>query len=176
MLHLRSFIYTVLLFGSAVPCALWCCVAWPFGYERALRGAIAYARFNLWCLRVLCDLDYRVEGLEHIPRDRAVICYMKHTSAWETLAQLAIFPAQSWVLKRELMWIPIFGRSASRIRRKSTEPSRAITNLLNMCRDVARNTRRPPGTHVRVSNLNENWNVIAGRGISCNRRTGIQRE
>lgn len=109
LLRLRSLLFTTLLFASAVPCALWCCVAWPFGYATALRGAVAFGRFNLWTLRLLCDLDWRVEGLEHIPRDRPVICFMKHTSAWETLAQIVIFPAQSWVLKRELMWIPIFG-------------------------------------------------------------------
>ena len=33
----------------------------------------------------------------------------KHSSAWETIAQAAIFPPQSWVLKRELMWIPLVG-------------------------------------------------------------------
>src|SRR5262249_19302693 len=34
---------------------------------------------------------------------------MKHSSTWETLAQLQIFPRQTWVLKHELLWIPIFG-------------------------------------------------------------------
>lgn len=36
-----------------------------------------------------------------------VMC--KHQSAWETLALQIIFPAQVWVLKRELLWIPIYG-------------------------------------------------------------------
>jgi 1-acyl-sn-glycerol-3-phosphate acyltransferase len=33
----------------------------------------------------------------------------KHSSAWETIAQAAVFPPQAWVLKRELMWIPLVG-------------------------------------------------------------------
>ena len=33
----------------------------------------------------------------------------KHQSAWETLALQIIFPAQAWILKRELLWIPIYG-------------------------------------------------------------------
>jgi 1-acyl-sn-glycerol-3-phosphate acyltransferase len=33
----------------------------------------------------------------------------KHSSAWETIAQAAIFPPQAWVLKRELIWIPLVG-------------------------------------------------------------------
>jgi 1-acyl-sn-glycerol-3-phosphate acyltransferase len=33
----------------------------------------------------------------------------KHSSAWETIAQASVFPPQSWVLKQELMWIPVVG-------------------------------------------------------------------
>jgi 1-acyl-sn-glycerol-3-phosphate acyltransferase len=109
MLFVRSLLYTTLLFASVIPHALWVLIARPFGYHAALKSAYWWGRLQLWGLRVICGIDYRVEGLEHVPRDRAVICYMKHTSAWETIAQCVVFPAQAWVLKRELMWIPILG-------------------------------------------------------------------
>ncbi|HET8698655.1 MAG TPA: lysophospholipid acyltransferase family protein [Gammaproteobacteria bacterium] len=67
-----------------------------------------WVRSVLRLLRWLCGLDYVVEGREHLPAGSAVVL-MKHSSAWETLAQLEIFPLQTWVLKRELMLIPIFG-------------------------------------------------------------------
>jgi len=70
--------------------------------------AVFWVDSMLWLLRVLCRLDYVVEGREHLPA-RSSIVLLKHSSAWETLAQLKIFPRQSWVLKRELMWIPVFG-------------------------------------------------------------------
>ena len=70
--------------------------------------AVFWVESMLWLLRVLCRLDYVVEGREHLPA-RSSIVLLKHSSAWETLAQLNIFPRQSWVLKRELMWIPVFG-------------------------------------------------------------------
>jgi 1-acyl-sn-glycerol-3-phosphate acyltransferase len=59
-------------------------------------------------LRWLCGLDYVVHGRERLPADSAVVL-MKHSSSWETIAQLLIFPRQVWVLKRELMWAPILG-------------------------------------------------------------------
>jgi 1-acyl-sn-glycerol-3-phosphate acyltransferase len=74
----------------------------PFG------AAKAWALSVLWMLRWLCGLDFRVEGTEHLPKTSAVVL-MKHSSAWETVAQLVIFPRQTWVLKRELTWIPVFG-------------------------------------------------------------------
>jgi 1-acyl-sn-glycerol-3-phosphate acyltransferase len=40
----------------------------------------------------------------------------KHSSAWETIAQASIFPPQSWVLKRELMWIPLVGWAMRRLK------------------------------------------------------------
>ena len=38
---------------------------------------------------------------------------MKHSSAWETIAQLILFPKQAWVTKRQLLWIPFFGWALS---------------------------------------------------------------
>jgi len=53
-------------------------------------------------LKALCDLGYVVEAWRTSARG-AHISYWKHTSAWETMAQMLIFPPQSWVLKREIM-------------------------------------------------------------------------
>lgn len=77
------------------------------------RGRFALARFwasvLLGALRLLCGLDYRVEGAENLPRDQACIALMKHSSSWETFAQAVLLPPQAWVLKRELTWIPFIG-------------------------------------------------------------------
>jgi 1-acyl-sn-glycerol-3-phosphate acyltransferase len=75
---------------------------WTYGV------AVAWVDAMLWLLHRLCGLDYRVEGLEHLPEQSSIVL-MKHSSAWETLAQLKMFPRQTWVLKRELMWVPILG-------------------------------------------------------------------
>jgi 1-acyl-sn-glycerol-3-phosphate acyltransferase len=64
--------------------------------------------FAIWWLRHTCKLDFRVEGRENIPEGTAIIL-AKHQSAWETIAMQQIFPPQTWVLKRELFWIPFFG-------------------------------------------------------------------
>jgi len=67
----------------------------------------------LWLLKVICRLEYRVEGLEQIPA-RASIILAKHQSAWETIFLRAILPLeQTWVLKRELTGIPFFGWALS---------------------------------------------------------------
>lgn len=116
MQWLRSLLFTTLLFIDTFVFALLVLMAVPFGLQARHRAARAWARFNLWMLKALCDLDYVVEGREHIPIDGAHISYWKHSSAWETLAQMLIFPPQCWVLKREILWIPLIGWGVAAMR------------------------------------------------------------
>jgi 1-acyl-sn-glycerol-3-phosphate acyltransferase len=67
-----------------------------------------WARSMIWWLRITCNIRPEVTGLENLPESPSIIL-SKHQSAWETLAFQAIFPTQVYVLKRELLWIPIFG-------------------------------------------------------------------
>lgn len=59
-------------------------------------------------LALSCGLSYRVEGLENLPKEPAMIM-PKHQSAWETMAFQCFIPPVAWVLKRELLLIPFFG-------------------------------------------------------------------
>lgn len=76
--------------------------------------AQGWARLQLVALRHLCGLTYEVRGLEHLPPGQHV-CLWKHSSTWETLAQMVIFPPQAWVLKREILWLPLIGAATRRL-------------------------------------------------------------
>jgi len=67
-----------------------------------------WARSMLWWLKVTCNISHEITGIENMP-DTPCIILSKHQSTWETFAFQAIFPTQVYVLKRELLWIPIFG-------------------------------------------------------------------
>ena len=77
-------------------------------YQWRYQVAKTWSRFNLGVAKTVCGIDYTVEGREHIPEGASII-FAKHQSAWETLALQTIFPPHVWVLKRELVWIPLFG-------------------------------------------------------------------
>src|SRR3989344_228648 len=74
-----------------------------------------WARWQVSLLKILCRLDHRVEGREHLPPGAAIVM-SKHQSAWETIVFQQIFPPQTWVLKRELLWIPLFGWALALLR------------------------------------------------------------
>jgi 1-acyl-sn-glycerol-3-phosphate acyltransferase len=81
------------------------CLFLPFPRRFAL--ARAYAAIVLWVLKWSCGLTYRIEGAA-LPAG-AHVALWKHSSSWETMAMMVVCPRQVWVLKRELLWIPVVG-------------------------------------------------------------------
>lgn len=108
MQWLASLVYTTFLFLSTAVFAILVMASAVLPYRLRYRIAQGWAHTQLWAVRVLCGLDYVVEGREHIPADNHISMW-KHSSTWETIAQTVIFPPQAWVLKREILWIPIVG-------------------------------------------------------------------
>ncbi len=108
MQFLGSLIFTTYLFVSTGVFAVGVLLSAPFPYRVRHAVARSWASSGLWVLRVLCRLDYAVDGLENLPVGNHISMW-KHSSSWEALSQLVIFPPQAWVLKHELTWIPILG-------------------------------------------------------------------
>jgi 1-acyl-sn-glycerol-3-phosphate acyltransferase len=80
----------------------------PFSVDKRFRFARSWAVLNLWMLKTICRLDYSVEGKENIP-DEGVVVLCKHQSTWETMVLQIVLPSVRWVLKRELLRVPLFG-------------------------------------------------------------------
>lgn len=110
MILIRSVIYfvamvlTVVVFGSTIGMFGWFL---PTRFSDVL--ATRWGLLNLWLLRVLCGLRYQIDGIENLPHGPCIVM-AKHQSTWETMGLRGLMqPAQSWVLKKELMQLPIFG-------------------------------------------------------------------
>ena len=115
MSWMRSFIFTSLLFGSVIPHSLLVVLARPFGYRASYRVVMIWIHATLWLCKKICGLDFVASGQENIP-DRASVVLLKHSSTYETIVQLLLFPNQTWVLKRELMWAPFLGWALATLR------------------------------------------------------------
>jgi 1-acyl-sn-glycerol-3-phosphate acyltransferase len=110
MTEVRSALYLVFLALSVVVFAVPISIFGWFLSDRALgRLGGLWGKANLAALAALCGLRYRATGLEHLPQGPCVfLC--KHQSTWETIALRGLLPpAQAWILKRELLWVPFFG-------------------------------------------------------------------
>ena len=98
------FVFQVVTLFIFAPLVL---LSFPFSYSVRYSIASAWAKLVIKGLKAICNLDFNVIGSENIKGNGIIFC--KHQSAWETFALQAIFPEQCWVLKRELLWIPLFG-------------------------------------------------------------------
>ena len=108
MILLRSLLFTGLFFFTVIPYATAVAITGLFSRSVPFLTARSWARVNLWLAKVLCGIDYELEGREHVPPTNGIL-YVKHQSAYEILVGANEFPHQCWVLKRELMWVPFLG-------------------------------------------------------------------
>lgn len=108
VLYLRSAIFWCLHIVSLIPVLLVLLLFFwaPIGVRYAI--ASSWAKMNMRFLKWICGLDYEIKGRQNIPAEASLVL-MNHQSTWETLATQSIFPNQLWVLKKELLRVPLFG-------------------------------------------------------------------
>lgn len=113
-----------------------------------------YLRGLHWLEKVLLGLDYRVIGRENVPEGPFILA-AKHQSTWETMKLHLLFGDPAPVMKRELMWIPIWGWYAAKadvIPVNRGARSKAVGSMIDGARRMARQGRPivifPQGTRV----------------------------
>ena len=133
MTLLRSALFALALLLVTPPYAIVALLTCPLPRRVRYRIISGWSRLVVLMARALCGIRWRVEGGERLPRTPAVIL-SKHQSAWETMAFQLIFPAQSYLLKRELLWIPFFGWGLALMSPIAIDRSRGLAALRQLVR------------------------------------------
>ncbi|ASP37975.1 1-acyl-sn-glycerol-3-phosphate acyltransferase [Bacterioplanes sanyensis] len=69
-----------------------------------------YCRLVMFSAKVICGLSWQVEGSDNIPSDgRGYVLLSKHQSTWETFFLPLILAPHVQVVKKELLYLPVFG-------------------------------------------------------------------
>ncbi len=115
MIGLRSAVFNLAFFGFT---GLLAVAALPLlaAPRRAMRGVVrVWGVGTLWLLRTICGVRVELRGLHHIPPG-AVVLASKHQSAFDTVVWCALLPDVAYVLKKELLAIPLYGWHARKAR------------------------------------------------------------
>ncbi|HVY53993.1 MAG TPA: lysophospholipid acyltransferase family protein [Gammaproteobacteria bacterium] len=108
-LLIRSSLYSfIMIVSSAFHCVL-CIMAAPLPLKYRYRLTRLWMVAMIWLGRVLCHMNYRVEGRHNLLKIKNGILFSKHQSAWETIFLAASFDQAAVIVKRELLWLPFFG-------------------------------------------------------------------
>ncbi|HYW05202.1 MAG TPA: lysophospholipid acyltransferase family protein [Gammaproteobacteria bacterium] len=107
-------------------------LALPLPYRLRYPLMYSWIMVQRFCLRWLCRLRFEYEGTGNLPPGPAIV-FCKHQSMLETLLTQKVMPPQTWVLKRELLRIPVFGwglRSAAPIAINRSSGKRALREVV----------------------------------------------
>jgi|TARA_B110000090_G_C13287601_1_gene410644 1-acyl-sn-glycerol-3-phosphate acyltransferase len=129
---IRAFVFYVGLVVLVLLMLLALCLVGllPFRY-RQLFVTSGNRMLMLW-LRLTCGVKIKVHGRENIPANACVVL-SNHQSTWETFFLQFLFVPASMILKRELLWIPLFGWGLYFMRAiaiKRSNPGGAIRQVL----------------------------------------------
>jgi len=104
-----SMLYTVFLFAWTFCYSIFFVIACSFlPFRKRFVLARVWARVLLWALNGLAAWITASRARKTFRRGNHIALW-KHSSSWETIAMAIVFPRQVWVLKRELLWVPVVG-------------------------------------------------------------------
>ncbi len=109
----RSALFNVLFYANMVVRMIVALPAIGLPHAYILGVLRGYARSSLALLRTFCAITVEWRGREKLPAGSYIVA-CKHQSLWETFALFALLPDPTYVLKRELMWLPLFGWLATK--------------------------------------------------------------
>lgn len=116
MAWLRALLFYAGISGAALVFMPISLIILPLPYRLRYRIVTQWTHFSIWWLRLTCGISFEVSGREHLPPGPAIVM-CKHQSAWETMAiQVIIDAPLVFILKRELLWLPLFGWGLASLR------------------------------------------------------------
>ena len=154
---LRSILFTVSFYANISILMILSLPTLAMSHRIQLIFIRSWAFSSLWLLRVICGTRIEWRGVQNIPPGACIVA-CKHQSFLETFAVYKILDDPSFVLKRSLMWIPVFGWHMAKAEVIPIDRGAGVAALSRMtararkvlghARQVViypEGTRRPPG-------------------------------
>ena len=152
MLFLRSLAFNVFFYAHTI---FWLIVLLPTEVLPKAAfwwGVEHWAKINRWAITAIAGVKVEVRGLENLPKGGALIA-AKHHSAFETVSLIDFFDRPTFVMKKELRRIPLFGWytiKGDQIAVDRSAGRSALADMTERARDEAQRGRQilifPEGT------------------------------
>jgi 1-acyl-sn-glycerol-3-phosphate acyltransferase len=109
MILLRSFVFNIVFLTAALGFGLVGYVVKPFRPDLVIELGTAWAKFCLGALRTVCRIETDVTGAQFLPATGPALIAAQHQSAFDTLVWLSLVHHPAYVLKKELLRLPVLG-------------------------------------------------------------------
>ncbi len=108
MVYLRSILFQIFFWTFSILINLAWLPSLLMHRRAAARGMEIWAAISFWGLKHIAGLDYEVRGKENIVPGAALYA-SKHLSMWETIAAHVLLNDPATIMKRELLYVPVYG-------------------------------------------------------------------
>ena len=147
LLYKVCMIFVTIFVGLTLPFSL-------FSKKIAHKSAYLWGKWFVITLKYCCKIDYKVEGVENIPKGSCIIA-SQHQSAWETAFLLYYFYNPAFIFKKSLLWIPVIGQylySCEMIYVDRSKGKESLRRIIAQSNNIVQEGRKviifPEGTRV----------------------------
>ena len=139
MIFARSLIFNILIY---VGIFISCFIGLPFlllpkYFLRKLSSILGW--YFIWLTKVILNTPVNIIGAEKLQRPQKFFIASAHQSMFETFVYNYIIPNGFFVLKKELMNIPIFGLYLKKLKCIPIERGKITKNNLNFSQQILKN-------------------------------------
>lgn len=142
MLFLRSLIFNIFFFGWALLSAVLFMPFFIISMKAAQNIGRPWAQVSLFLARVICGITYEIRGSQYIAKD-PVIYASKHQSAWDTIIFHITSRCPAYVLKRELLFLPLWGWYLWRMKMIAIDRAAKASSMKHMLKQAKEIIQEP---------------------------------
>jgi 1-acyl-sn-glycerol-3-phosphate acyltransferase len=135
MIFFRSVLFNIFMFLYHLALVAGLLVLLPFPRPWAQTAVRLWAMGLRFSMNLIVGLDLEVRGLENLPPGGAIIA-SKHQSAWDTFMFYLLLDDPNYIMKKELMDIPVWGWCAKKCGAISVDRSGGAGALKQLIRDT----------------------------------------
>ena len=164
---LRNFIFSIIFFSGIILISILFLPSLLLPSKTVLFGGRLMGYWTGICLKVILSVKIEVIGKENIINNNKYFIASSHQSMFETFYLQTIFNSPIFILKKELLLIPIFGwylKKIGSISIKRNKVSRDNLGFFDDVRKAMKNSERPliifpQGTRTKpdISRIYSNW-------------------
>ena len=133
---LRNLLFSIIFFSGIIIISIIFLPALFLPKKLVLIGGKIMGYWTGFCLRIILSVKIKIFGKENIIDNREFFIASSHQSMFETFYLQTIFNSPVFILKKELMFIPIFGWYLKKIGSISIERNKISRDNLSFFSDI----------------------------------------
>ena len=143
---IRNHLFSILFFSGIIFISLIFLPAFFLPRKIVLFGGRLMGYWSSFCLKIVLSVKISVKGKENIINNEKFFIAASHQSMFETFYLQTIFNSPIFILKKELLLIPIFGWYLKKIGSISIKRNKVTKDNLGFFEDISKiinNSNRP---------------------------------